>query len=205
MGDKVPIGKAARWLKQHPEEVFRVVRNAAGLRFGVPLDALRWAADFAGAKAGKKAPKDVQIEAVPPGLRFGASVDLMGAPVRASAVVFIEKVVMSPVELRFEIRLADVDMKVLDDKAESPVAALLKSGALDLSKPGNLANYMPKRPPMLVEAVDDRVVLDLMKHPKLAANASVRRTLGMVTPVVTVSGIETDWEHLDILLRMFPN
>ncbi len=60
---------------------------------------------------------------------------------------------------------------MLDETSESPVAALLRSGALDLSKPGNLAAYMPKRPAMLVAAKDDRVTLDLMRHPKFAKDA----------------------------------
>jgi hypothetical protein len=80
----------------------------------------------------------------------------------------------------------------------------LKSGALDLSKPGNLAAYMPKRPALLVEARDDRIVLDLMKHPKIAQDERLRRAIAVVVPFVTVRAIETDPEHLDIALRALP-
>ncbi len=202
MPDKKAIIEAAgSYLRQHPQELLRAVRNAVTLRVGLPLDALRW---FASQATGKKAPKDVQIEAVPPGIRVAASVDAMGTPVRASATIFVDRVRLSDEELRFEIRLADVALKVLDDNAQTPIAALLKSGALDLSKPGNLAAYMPKRPPVLVEAVDDRIVLDLMKHPKLAKAAAVGKVLGLVTPIVGVRAIQTDWEHLDVLFRAFP-
>jgi len=79
---------------------------------------------------------------VPPGLRVGATIDLMGTPVRAGADIFIERVSITPDELRFEIRLDKVSLKVADDAPESPIAALLRSGALDLSKPGNLAAYI---------------------------------------------------------------
>ncbi len=186
------------YLMRHPEELVRLVKNGFLLRLGLPLDALRW---FAARAKGKKAPKDVQIEAVPPGIRVGATVDLMGTVVRASTIIYIEDIRINPQEVRIEVRLADVSMKLLGD-SDSPVATLLKSGALDLSKPGNLAKYMPKRPPMLVEAEDDRVVVDLMKHPALA-NEKVERLLGVITPLITVGAVRTDWEHLDVVLRPF--
>ena len=192
---------AGGYLKHHPEELLRAAKNAVLLRVGLPLDALRW---FAGRANGKRAPKDVQIEAVPPGVRIGATIDLMGTTVRSSSVIYVEKVSLNQEELRFEIRLADVSLKVIGD-SDTPVAALIKSGALDLSKPGNLAAYMPKRPPVLVEAKDDRIVVDLMKHPKIGGNPKVERLLGLVTPIVAVRAVETEWEHLDVLLGLFPN
>ena len=59
-------GAVGSYLKDHPEELWRLLRNALALRFGVPLAALRY---LALKGAGKKAPKDVQIDAVPPGMR----------------------------------------------------------------------------------------------------------------------------------------
>ncbi len=189
------------YVKAHPEELLRALRNALALRFGVPIAALRW---LAGRVKGKKAPKDVEIEAVPPGVRIAATIDLMGTPVRASSVIFVERVSAGPEELRIEVRVADVALKVLDENAQTPIAALLRSGALDLSKPGNLVAYMPKRPALLVEAKDDRIVLDLMRHPKFAKDARLRRAVGLVVPLVTVAAIETDPEHVDVALRAFP-
>jgi hypothetical protein len=197
---KAMVEAAGGYLKRHPEELLRAVRNAIGLRLGVPIDALRWLASQA---KGKKAPKDVWLEAVPPGIRAGASVNLAGTEVRAAATVFIERVSLGSDELRFELRLRDVELKLVDPKAETPVATLLKSGALDLSKPGNLAAFMPKRPPMLVDAHDDVIVLDLMKHPKLE-NGKAARVVDALTAFLTVRAIETDPEHLDVLLQAFP-
>ena len=196
------LENAAKYLRDHPEELLRALRNLLALRFGVPLDALRF---FAGRAKGKKAPKDLVLEAVPPGLRVAATVDLMGTPVRAGATVFIERVSITPEELRFEIRLAGVSLKVSEDAPESPIAALLRSGALDLSKPGNLAAYMPKRNALLVEAKDDRVVIDLMRHPKIAKNPRAIRAVALLAPLLTVAGIESDSEHLDVTLRAFPD
>jgi hypothetical protein len=201
MDARAIAGAVGSYLKDHPEELLRVLRNALALRFGVPLAALRWLAIKG---AGKKAPKDVQIEAVPPGVRLSASLDLMGTPVRASAVVYVERVRLDEQELRFELRLAEVSLKVTDDSSTTPIAALLKSGALDLSKPGNLAAYMPKRPPILVDAKDDRIVIDLMKHPKFARSENAQRLLRVLAPLLTVSGIETGPEHLDVALQPFP-
>ena len=201
MDARAIAGAVGSYLKDHPEELLRVLRNALALRFGVPLAALRWLAIKG---AGKKAPKDVQIEAVPPGVRLSASLDLMGTPVRASGVVYVERVQLNELELRFELRLAEVSLKVTDENSTTPIAALLKSGALDLSKPGNLAAYMPKRPPILVEAKDDRIVIDLMKHPKFSRSGNAQRLLRVLAPLLTVSGIETGPEHLDVALQPFP-
>jgi hypothetical protein len=195
-------GAVGNYLKDHPEELWRLLRNALAMRFGVPLAALRW---LAVKGAGKKAPKDVQLEAVPPGVRVAASLDLMGTPVRASAVVYVERVRANATELCLEIRLADVSLKVTDETSSTPIAALLKSGALDLSKPGNLAAYMPKRPPILVDAKDDRIVIDLMRHPKFAKNEAAQRLVRLLAPLVTVSGIESESQHLDVALRPFPD
>jgi len=198
---KAVLEAGSKYLRDHPEELLRALRNLLALRFGVPLDALRF---FAGRAGGKKGPKDLLLEAVPPGLRVGATVDLMGTPVRADVTVFIERVSITPDELRFEIRLANVSLKVSDDAPASPLAALLRSGALDLSKPGNLAAYMPKRPALLVEAKDDIVVIDLMRHPKIAKNPRTVRAIAVLAPLLTVAGIESDSQHLDFTLRAFP-
>lgn len=190
------LGNTKDYLIQHPEELVRLGKNALALRFGLPLDALRWlAAQF----GGKKAPQDLQIEAVPPGIRVGATLDLMGTVVRASAILYVEEVRLNATELRFELRLADVSLKLLKD-APTPVATLIKSGALDLSKPGNLVAYMPKRPAFLVDAKDDRIVLDLMKHPGISKK-SIDKWIAVVTPFMSVGAIRTDWEHLDVTFR----
>ena len=135
---------------------------------------------------------------------MAATLDLMSTPIRASATIYVDRVNLGPEQLRFGLRLADVKLTLLDDRSETPVAALIKSGALDLSKPGNLAAFMPKRPAVLVEAEDDRIVLDLKKHPKLAANGKIERVMRLLSPLVTVKSIETDDAHVDVALQAFP-
>jgi hypothetical protein len=197
---KIALQAAAAYLVAHPDEALRILRNALALRVGVPLQALRW---FADRSNGRRAPKDVRIEARPPGLYLAASFELMGTPLRASGVVFVESVELGVDSLRVELRLDQVELQVLSDEADTPIAALLRSGALDLSRPGNLAAFMPKRPPMLVGAEDDRIVLDLFRHPKLRGDVA-RRLIGVITPMLGVRSVAADGEHVDVALEAFP-
>lgn len=190
---------ASGYLRRNPTELTRAVRNLLGLRAGVPVDALRWLMEQA-AKGGKI--EDPVITEVPPGLRVTASVDLMKTPVRASAVVFIDRVRLDPDQIRIEVRLEEIWVEVIGE-AHGPVAALLRSGALDLSKPGELAKYMDL-PPVIVEARDNRLALDLMREPKIGENPMVRQALSLITPLVTMHGIESDEDHLNIVFRALP-
>ena len=53
-------------------------------------------------------------------------------------------------------------------------------------------------------AIDNKIVLDLMKDKKIAANPAVKRALSLVTPVVTAYGLETDDDHLEVMFRPLP-
>ncbi|MBA3395079.1 MAG: hypothetical protein H0T89_20700 [Deltaproteobacteria bacterium] len=178
-----------------------MARHALGMRIAVPLDALRWF--IANTPPSKKAPQDVTITPRPPAIGLGATVDLMGTTVRAGASIRIDQIEVTDTAFKVTLRLADVTMKVLGESF-TPVAGLIKSGALDLSKPGNLAKFMPKRPPVLVEAHDDIIVLDLMKNEKFAANDRVRGLLGTLTPVAQVAGLTTEGDFLIVQLRVSP-
>jgi hypothetical protein len=188
------------YLRMHPEELGRAVRSALGLRFGVPLAALRWLGQQA-ERSGKI--DEFQIDSVPPGLRLSGNVEAMNTPIRASAIVFIERVVFNDEELTVAIRLEEVMLKLNGD-SDSPVAALIKSGALDLSNPGTLVNFMPGRSPILAEANGNRIVLDLMRDAKIGKNPLVRRAVSLLTSFVTLHGVETDTKHLDIAFRALP-
>ena len=189
------------YLRRNPTELIYVAKSAAGLKIVVPLDALRWLSDHS--KGGKRAPKDVVIGGKPPAITVEATVDLMGTGVRVGASIKFEELRLGSDELRIALKLSDVRMQALGD-ANSPVAALLKSGALDLSKPGNLANFLPKRPAALVEARDDVIVLDLMKVGKIAGNGRLRRLLGVVTPVFEIREVRVGDDHLILSWRPRP-
>ncbi len=194
------ISAATNYIRRNPDEIVRATLNAGRLRFGVPIAALRW---LAGQAKGKKAPKDIELGAVPPALRLSATIDAMGTQLRAGANVRIEEIEITPETIRIGLRVHDVKLKVLDD-SETPVATLVKSGALDLSKPGNLVKFIPKRPKAIVDAHDDRIVLDLMQVPQFADNKRLRRALQIVSPLVGIRAIETEGDHLFIALRATP-
>ena len=195
------LNAAVDYIRRNPDELVRAAVNAAGLRFGIPLAALRYLSSQA--KMPRKAPKDIEIGSSPPAIRISLSVDAMGTAVRASAAIKIDEIDLSPTAMRIGIKLNDVKLALIGE-SESPVATLIKSGALDLSKPGNLVKFLPKRPPAIVEADDDRIVVDLMKVPAIAKNEVLRRALAIVTPVVNVRAVETDRDHLYVAFRASP-
>jgi hypothetical protein len=199
---KALLRAATGYLKRNPEELVRALKGMFGLRVGVPLDALRYlVAEFG---QGKKAPQDVVIEAVPPGLRLAMTVRAMGTTLRVKLALYVEELALGPLEARVTARIADMHLEVLDGE-DTPIAGLIKSGALDLSKPGNLVAYMPKRPPMLVEAKDDRIIVDLLKIPALASSDKARKLFGVLTPVLNVAAIRTKDDHLDVHLSATPS
>jgi len=192
---------AVEYIRKNPDELALATKNAFSLRFGVPLAALRYLASQVG---GKKAPKDIALSTSPPALELGATVDAMGTSLRAQAAIKIDEVEITPDSIKVGIRLSGVRLQLLSE-SDSPIATLVKSGALDLSKPGNLVGVIPKRPAAIIDAKDDRIVLDLMKVPKIAANQKLRKFLAVVTPLVGVRAIETDSDHVYVTLRATPS
>ncbi len=201
----LPLGSAlrsaGRYMLRNPLNMARMARHALNMRVAVPLDALRWF--VANTPPGKKAPTDVTITAQPPAIALGATIELMGARLRASSTIVIDELRVDDQEVRIALRLRDVDLQPLGE-SDSPIVGLLKSGALDLSKPGNLVNFMPKKPPALVSARDDEIVIDLMKIPNLARNKRMRRILRTITPVVNIAAIRTDGDMLILQFRATP-
>lgn len=195
------VDAARRYLARHPEELTRAMRNAFGLRVGVPLAALRWLGaqlEAQGTVSG------LRIDAVPPGIRVSGHFDVMRTPVRGSATVYVDQIRVTADSIRLAIRLEDVDL-ALEGDADTPVAMLLKSRALDLTRPGDLVANLPRRPPAIVEARENRVVLDLMRDPKLAEHPLTRPLVGVVSSLVTLRSVETDPAHLDVAFRPLPN
>jgi hypothetical protein len=192
---------AARYVRDNPSALVKAATDATSLRFGVPIVALRWAAGQVAPS--KKAPKDIEVGSSPPALRFGATVDAMGTPVRATGAVRIDEVTLSVDSIRIGIRLNELKLVLLGE-SDSPLAILIKSGALDLSKPGNLLKVLPKRPVAIVEAEGDRMVIDLLRVPALAKNGRLRKALAVITPLLGIRAIETDRDHLYVSLRATP-
>lgn len=201
MDPRAFLNAAVGYVRRNPDELLRAAVNATGLRFGVPIAALRWLSSQA--KLPKKAPKDIDIGTAPPAIRLSLSIEAMGTPIRASAAIRVDEIDLSPQAMRVGLKLSDVKLALVGD-SDTPVATLIKSGALDLSKAGNLVKFLPKRPPAIVEADGDRIVVDLMKVPAMAGNGALRAALAIVTPVMAVRAVETDRDHVYVALRAKP-
>src|SRR6187401_2506445 len=114
---RAALRSAGRFIAKNPTTVLSMARHALGMRIAVPLDAVRWF--IANTPPSRKAPQDVTVMARPPAIA-----------VRANASIKIEQLEVAPEQLKVKIRLSNVDLKVLGESA-TPVAALIKSGALD--------------------------------------------------------------------------
>lgn len=191
---------AGQYLRRHPEELLRQLRCALSMKVGVPLPALRFLAEELG---GGRLPPDLVIEARAPGIFVAGSIVLMNTPLSASATLLVERIDSSSDAILVELRVASLSLQVTDPDVQTPVAALLRSGALDVSRPGDLVNYMPQKPAILLEAKGDRFTLDLMRHPRLASEPT-RTILAAVLPLLTVDGIQTADEHLDVSFSALP-
>jgi len=197
---KKAVLAAGEYLRRHPEEVIRAAKNALSLKVGVPVPALMWLAKELG---GTKVPPDLAFQARNPGLFVSASLRLMNTPLKGGATVIVERVELRPEALLVDVRLEDIQLKVTDPMAGTPVAALLQSGALDLSRPGDLLAYFPKRPEMVVEARGNVLTLDLLKHPKLSKDRA-RRLVAVAVAIFGVEEIRTEGQHLDVAFAAFP-
>lgn len=194
------IEAATQFLRTHPDEITRFLRGGFGLRFGLPLAAFRWLITHVlGAANGM----DPVVEAAPPGLKVAATLEKMETKMRAHATIYITRIDISAHEMRMELRLEGVRIDVLSER-RTIVSALINSGALDVSRPGDLVNELPGIPPFVVEAEGHRLVLDLMRAPQLANNPLVRHALGLASSVITLHGVQTDEDHLDVVFRALP-
>ena len=198
---KEAISDAGRYVVGNPSVVLRMLAHAASLRLAIPLDIIRWLASHI--LTGDDDPGNVRITAVPPGLRLEAEAVFMRNAMKAGATLVVKSVTASPDELTVSIRVDDLTMEAKDPK--SPLAQLLKSGALPLDKPGNLMKMAGKLPPVVAETSDDVLVLDLMQVPEIRDNAAVRQALEAFTPVIPLEEVYTDEDLLLIAFRAVPS
>jgi hypothetical protein len=187
------------YVRRNPLSLVTAAREAARLRLAVPLDLLRWG--LGRIRSGKVS--DFAVSAQPPGLGLGTTVSVMGQRLRVAATLRIEEITVGPGTLRTTLRVQGLTVDPLDG-AGGPVAALLSSGAIDLKKPGNLMGFLPQRPAMIVEAEDDRFVLDLLQIRALERNTRLQKILGLVSPVVSIREVETSGDELIVGLRVTP-
>jgi hypothetical protein len=192
---------AGRYLKDNPQELVRVARQALSLKLGVPLAVLRWAIKEFGGPSG---PTDVIVEARNSGIYVEASLVLMHTPIRATATLLVEQLDVRQDAILVDLRLQDLKLRVLDPNVGTPIAALIQSGSLDTSRPGDLLSFIPKKPAVILEAHGDRFRLDLLKLPSLS-DERARSLLSALAPLVNVRSMRTEEDHLDIAIVPLPS
>lgn len=198
---KAILAASVNYLKAHPDQFLRSARKASRWTFTLPIAALNWLAREFSPSGG---PRDLQVTSSASGLRVEATVEQMNTLLRASSVVSIENVGLKPGSLTLELRLSDVDVRLLDATTQTPLAALIRSQTLDLTRVASLVAYLPSRPAALTEAEDDRLVIDLMKLPRLSSDARMQAALKFLSAVVAVDRVCTEGEHFEITLRPLP-
>ncbi len=198
VGARAILRAAVDYFRSNPDEAVHMAANAAALRVTVPLASLRW---FAAQQ--KNAPRELALVASPPALGVSAVVDAMGTWVRVSGSIVVDEVAVEPSLFRVELRVRDVKLELAED-SHSAVATLIKSGALDLSRPGTLVKFLPKRPAFIAEAENDRFVIDLLKVPAIASDWRLAAALRVLSPVLRVRSLETEGDHLVLALHAMP-
>ncbi len=184
------------YLVSHPEFLLRCVVNATRLRVGVPLDGVHW---LLGRATRGKLPSDLQLLPVPPGVHVSATLDVMGTSLAVGATVSVDSVLFSAESIRMQVRVRDLSIK---PDPSSPMAGMI--AMMDLTKPGDLLNFMPTRPPIILDAQGDLFVLDLMKLPKLAKNPLARRLVAALSEVLAIRELRTEDDLLVVGFRPMP-
>jgi len=185
------------YFTKDPRTIVSAAREAARLRFTIPLDVIRVAL----AKIRSKAVSDFSVAGEEPGLRLGLVASVMGNKLRVGALLLVDEITLGPSLLRVALRVHGLTVEPQGNVA-GPISALLASGAIDLAKPGNLMGFLPKKPAMIADARDDRFELDLLQIPSLRDNPRVQKALTMLTPVLAIRDVQTRGDALLVGVRI---
>ena len=164
-----PARKAITYLASHPMYLVRSARNAMRREITIPLDLLRWAIER---RPKGKGPERIDLFGADPALGIGLTVDLFGTKLEVAARLAIESIEPREDALNVSLRVSELSLTA---PPGSPAAMMVQS--LDLSRPAALMNMMPAKHNALVDARDDRFVLDLMKIKALGKNPRLKRIL----------------------------
>lgn len=188
-----------RYLSNHPDELSRMVRSGLGMRIGVPMAALKWLLT----ELTKDAGLDAQLDVDPPGLHFETNLERMQTPMRVAANLYVQNIEIDERQMRVDLRVENLNIQILGEQ-KTQLSALIKSGALNLSRPGDLIKELPDVPPVIVYAEGTRIGLDLMKVERF--NQSFYRDLvGLISSLITIKDVRTEKSaHLDVSLRTLP-
>jgi hypothetical protein len=191
-----PILAGVSYLRSNPLFALRATSNAARLRASVPLDVLRWAISK---RPRGKGPERIELSGADPALRVELTVDLYGTKIDVAANILIESIDNGIDSFKVALRVRNLELHA---PAGTPAAMMV--GALDLSNPGNLLKMMPQKHADLLQAEGDRIVIDLLKIPKMARNKRLRRVLAALS-FIGVREVRTENDVLVIGFSVRPS
>jgi hypothetical protein len=183
------------YLRSHPSMLWQAALNAARFELSLPVDVLRWVIDR---RPPGKGPTRIELFEADPALGLSLAVDLYGTELAIAAKITVESLENADSQLRLTLRIRDLEVKA---PPASPAAMMVQS--LDLSRPGSLMTMMPARHAALVDATDDRFVLDLLKIPALGNNLRLRRVLAALS-FVRVTHVRADGDLIAIGVDVSP-
>jgi hypothetical protein len=183
------------FLRDNPFAMVQAAKNASRLELSVPIDLLQWGIDR---RPRGKGPERIELFAADPALGIGLTVDLYGTKIDVSAKITVEGIENLKDQLKVTLRVRDLTVKA---PPGSPAAMMVQS--MDFSKPGNLLKMMPMKHAALVEATDDRFVLDLLKIPALAKNPRLTKVLAALS-FVQVRTVRAETPLLAVGLNVSP-
>jgi hypothetical protein len=187
--------KALTYVASHPQLWFSAARNAVRRELTIPIDLLRWGIDR---RPRGKGPEKIELFPADPDLGFAITVDLYGTKLEVTSHITIESIEPTRDSLNLAIRVSNLKV---DAPPNSPAAMMVAS--LPLSRPAALMNMMPQKHAALVEANEDRFVIDLLKIKALAKNPVLRRVLAALS-FVRVVGARAEGDNLALALDVSP-
>ena len=183
------------FVRDNPFALVQAARNAARFELSVPIDLLRWGIER---RPKGRGPERIELFAADPAIGVALTVDLYGTKIDVSAQIAIESIENFESAFKIALRVRDLGVKA---PPQSPAAMML--GALDLSRPGNLVKMMPGNHAVLVDASDDRFVLDLRKIPALAKSERFVRALAALS-FIRIKSVRAEASLLAIGLDVSP-
>ncbi len=187
--------QAVSFLASHPAYLVRSALNAARSEVSIPMALVRWALDQ---RPAGKGPERIELFPADPALGLALTVDLYGTKIEVKSEITIESIEPGGDALHLSLHVANLKVNA---PPGSPAAMMVSS--LDLSRPAALLKMMPAKHAMLVDATDDRFVLDLLQIKGLARNPMLRRILAALS-FVRITGVRADGEVLALALDVSP-
>jgi hypothetical protein len=186
---------ALSFFVSHPLFVLQSARNAVHRELTLPIPLLQWAIDR---RPRGKGPDRIELFHADPALGLELTVDLYGTKLDVRCELTIEAIEPRSDALNLALRVKNLRLSAPQG---SPAAMMVQS--LDLSRPAAMMNMMPQKHAALVEANDDRFVLDLLKIEALANNSALRRVLTALS-FLSITGARADGELLALQVDMSP-